>query len=57
MLLRSRESKTALWPSPRKPTVSIGGVSRAKQHLMIAAALAHPVSRQWKGYWQRNISA
>jgi len=24
------------------------------QFLMVAAAsLAHPVSRQWKGYWQR----
>ncbi len=21
------------------------------------AALAHPVSRQWKGYWQRNSTA
>ena len=30
-------------------------VSNGEQHLMIAsAALAHPVSRQWKGYWQRN---
>jgi hypothetical protein len=30
--------------------------SNGEQYLMIAsAALAHPVSRQWKGYWQRNI--
>jgi transposase-like protein len=29
-------------------------VSNGEQYLMIAAAsLAHPVSRQWKGYWQR----
>ena len=31
-------------------------VSNGEQYLMTAnAALAHPVSRQWKGYWQRNI--
>jgi hypothetical protein len=23
--------------------------------LIVAASLAHPVSRQWKGYWQRAI--
>tara|TARA_E500000318_G_C3565302_1_gene215387 strand:- start:1023 stop:1988 length:966 start_codon:yes stop_codon:yes gene_type:complete len=23
---------------------------------MVAAAMAHPVSRQWKGYWQRSVS-
>lgn len=29
-------------------------VSNGEQYLaMTAAALAHPVSRQWKGYWQR----
>ncbi|BGE86810.1 IS1595 family transposase [Methylosinus trichosporium] len=29
-------------------------VSNGEQYLMMAsAALAHPVSRQWKGYWQR----
>jgi transposase-like protein len=29
--------------------------SNGEQYLaMTAAALAHPVSRQWKGYWQRN---
>lgn len=29
-------------------------VSNGEQYLMVAsAALAHPVSRQWKGYWQR----
>ncbi len=33
-------------------------VSNGEQFLMIAAAsLAHPVSRQWKGYWQRYIEA
>ncbi len=27
------------------------------QYLMVAAAaLGHPVSRQWKGYWQRSAS-
>ncbi|MGO8739566.1 IS1595 family transposase [Rhodoblastus sp.] len=31
-------------------------VSNGEQFLMIAAAsLAHPISRQWKGYWQRNL--
>jgi len=31
-------------------------VSNGEQYLMIAsAALAHPVSRQWKGYWRRSI--
>jgi hypothetical protein len=26
-------------------------------YLMVAAAaLGHPVSRQWKGYWQRNTA-
>lgn len=31
-------------------------VSNGEQYLMAAAAaLAHPVSRQWKGYWQRNL--
>jgi transposase-like protein len=30
-------------------------VSNGEQYLMVAnAALVHPVSRQWKGYWQRN---
>jgi len=30
-------------------------VSNGEQYLMIAsAALAHPVSRVWKGYWQRS---
>lgn len=30
-------------------------VSNGEQFLMIAAASAtHPVSRQWKGYWQRS---
>ena len=24
--------------------------------LVVAASLGHPVSRQWKGYWQRSIS-
>ncbi len=29
-------------------------VSNGEQYLMVAsAALAHPVSRQWKGYWQK----
>lgn len=29
--------------------------SNGVQYLMMAsAALAHPVSRQWKGYWQRR---
>lgn len=29
-------------------------VSNGEQYLMVVdAALAHPVSRQWKGYWQR----
>jgi transposase-like protein len=30
-------------------------VSNGEQYLMVTgAALAHPVSRVWKGYWQRN---
>jgi hypothetical protein len=29
-------------------------VSNGEQYLIaVNAALAHPVSRQWKGYWQR----
>jgi hypothetical protein len=33
-------------------------VSNGEQYLMAAAAaLAHPVSRQWKGYWQRYLVA
>jgi hypothetical protein len=29
-------------------------VNNGEQYLMTAsAALVHPVSRQWKGYWQR----
>ncbi len=32
-------------------------VSNGEQWLMATgAALAHPVSRQWKGYWQRNAA-
>jgi len=32
-------------------------VSNGEQYLMVAAAaLAHPVSRQWKGYWQSTKS-
>jgi hypothetical protein len=32
-------------------------VSNGEQYLMAASAgLAHPVSRQWKGYWQRSAS-
>ncbi len=31
--------------------------SNGVQYLMMAgAALSHPVSRQWKGYWQRRVS-
>jgi hypothetical protein len=31
-------------------------VSNGEHYLMIAeAALRHPVSRQWKGYWQRSV--
>jgi hypothetical protein len=31
-------------------------VSNGEQYLMAtASALAHPVSRQWKGYWQRAL--
>lgn len=33
-------------------------VSNGEQYLMAAeAALRHPVSRQWKGYWQRSLNA
>ncbi|WP_255564868.1 transposase [Methylovirgula sp. HY1] len=32
-------------------------VSNGEQYLMAAsAALGHPVSRQWKGYWQKQLS-
>ena len=32
-------------------------VSNGEQYLvLINSALNHPVSREWKGYWQRNIS-
>lgn len=31
-------------------------VDNGSQYLMVAgASLAHPVSREWKGYWQRNV--
>ena len=31
-------------------------VSNGEQYLIaVNAALAHPVSRQWKGYWQRAV--
>jgi hypothetical protein len=30
-------------------------VSNGEQYLMMTSApLSHPVSRQWKGYWQRT---
>ena len=33
-------------------------VSNGEQYLMTtSAALTHPVSRQWKGYWQRRVIA
>ena len=32
--------------------------SNGRQYAMvIGAALAHPISREWKAYWQRSISA
>jgi hypothetical protein len=32
-------------------------VSNGEQYLMATgAALSHPVSRQWKGYWQRRAA-
>ena len=32
-------------------------VSNGELYLMTAkAALGHPVSRQWKGYWQRRVA-
>jgi len=32
-------------------------VSNGAQYLMVTgAALSHPVSRQWKGYWQRRVA-
>jgi hypothetical protein len=31
-------------------------ISNGEQYLAVAdAALKHPVSRQWKGYWQRTL--
>ena len=31
-------------------------VSNGEQYLMaVNAALAHPISRQWKGYWQQSL--
>jgi phosphatidylserine/phosphatidylglycerophosphate/cardiolipin synthase-like enzyme len=37
---------------------SASGLKRQDNDLVViesaAAALSHPVSRQWKGYWQRN---
>ena len=31
-------------------------VSNGEQYLLATgAALTHPVSRQWKGYWQRHV--
>jgi len=33
-------------------------ITNGEQYLMATdAALAHPVSRQWKGYWQRSVSS
>jgi hypothetical protein len=33
-------------------------VSNGEQYLaMVGATMAHPVSRQWKGYWQRQTQA
>lgn len=33
-------------------------ISNGEQYLLAAnAALAHPISRQWKGYWQRGLRA
>jgi transposase-like protein len=33
-------------------------VSNGEQYLLtVNAALAHPVSRQWKGYWQRAVNS
>ena len=30
-------------------------ISNGEQYLIVVnAALSHPVSRQWKGYWQRR---
>ena len=32
-------------------------VSNGSQyHMVVGAALRHPVSRQWKGYWQRKVA-
>jgi hypothetical protein len=32
-------------------------VSNGEQYCaIVAAAAAHPVSRQWKGYWQRRAA-
>lgn len=32
-------------------------ISNGEQYLLtVSAALGHPVSRQWKGYWQRHLS-
>jgi transposase-like protein len=32
-------------------------VSNGEQYLMVAGAAAHhPISRQWKGYWQRRVA-
>lgn len=28
----------------------------AQYLLVVTAALMHPISRQWEGYWQRSIS-
>jgi hypothetical protein len=32
-------------------------ISNGEQYLMtVNAALTHPVSRTWKGYWQRSLA-
>ena len=35
-----------------KSVFQVHGVDAAGQ--VVSATLAHPVSRQWKGYWQRR---
>ena len=51
-------SAASIWPPTRSRWLGArigGGAERQLHGMMTAAALGHPVSRMWAGYWQREV--
>src|SRR6266481_426185 len=53
---RARRPPCGVFAFPESALVKQRPVPRSELCHQADAALTHPVSRQWKGYWQRSVS-